>query len=49
MSLVLHVVDAVNVPVIVTRGISAERCIAAAFVLGATRVQIATAYLFNDE
>jgi nitronate monooxygenase len=44
-ALVPQVVDAVKVPVIATGGIADGRGIAAAFALGATGVQIGTAYL----
>lgn len=49
MALVPQVVDAVNVPVIAAGGISDARGIAAAFALGASAVQIGTAYLFCPE
>ncbi len=45
MSLVPQVVDAVNVPVIAAGGIADGRGIAAAFALGASGVQIGTAFL----
>jgi nitronate monooxygenase len=48
-ALVPLVVDAVNVPVIAAGGISDARGIVAAFALGATAVQIGTAYLFSPE
>jgi nitronate monooxygenase len=48
-ALVPQVVDAVDVPVIATGGISDARGIAAAFALGAAGVQIGTAYLFCPE
>jgi len=44
-ALVPQIVDAVNVPVIATGGIADARGIAAAFALGASGVQIGTAYL----
>jgi nitronate monooxygenase len=46
MALVPQVVDAVKVPVIAAGGIADARGIAAAFALGASGVQIGTAYLF---
>jgi len=49
MSLVPQVVDAVKVPVIAAGGIADARGIAAAFALGASAVQIGTAYLFCPE
>jgi len=48
-SLVPQVVDAVRVPVIAAGGIADGRGIAAAFMLGASAVQIGTAYLFTPE
>jgi nitronate monooxygenase len=48
-SLVPQVVDAVRVPVIAAGGIADARGIAAAFMLGASAVQIGTAYLFCPE
>jgi nitronate monooxygenase len=45
MALVPQVVDAVSVPVIAAGGISDGRGMAAAFMLGASAVQIGTAYL----
>jgi nitronate monooxygenase len=45
MALVPQVVDAVNVPVIAAGGIADARGIVAAFALGASAVQIGTAYL----
>lgn len=45
MALVPQVVDAVSVPVIAAGGIADARGIAAAFMLGASAVQIGTAYL----
>jgi nitronate monooxygenase len=48
-ALVPQVVDAVDVPVIAAGGIADDRGIAAAFVLGASGVQIGTAYLFCPE
>jgi nitronate monooxygenase len=48
-SLVPQVVDAVSVPVIAAGGIADGRGIAAAFKLGASAVQIGTAYLFCPE
>ncbi len=49
LSLVPQVVDAVRVPVIAAGGIADGRGIAAAFMLGASGVQIGTAYLFCPE
>jgi nitronate monooxygenase len=49
MSLVPQVVDAVSVPVIAAGGIADGRGIAAAFALGASGVQIGTAYLRSPE
>ena len=49
MALVPQIVDAVKVPVIAAGGIADARGIAAAFVLGASGVQLGTAYLFCPE
>ncbi len=49
MALLPQVVDAVKVPVIAAGGIADGRAIAAAFALGATGVQIGTAYLFTPQ
>jgi nitronate monooxygenase len=49
MALVPQIADAVNVPVIAAGGIADGRGIAAAFILGASAVQIGTAYLFCAE
>jgi nitronate monooxygenase len=49
MALVPQVVDAVKLPVIAAGGISDARGMMAAFVLGASAVQIGTAYLFCSE
>jgi nitronate monooxygenase len=49
MALVPQVVDAVRVPVIAAGGIADGRGIVAAFALGASAVQIGTAYLFCPE
>jgi nitronate monooxygenase len=49
MALVPQLADAVRVPVIATGGIADGRGIAAAFALGASGVQIGTAYLFCPE
>jgi nitronate monooxygenase len=48
-SLVPQIVDAVKVPVIAAGGIADARGVAAAFVLGASAVQVGTAYLFTPE
>lgn len=48
-ALLPQVVDAVSVPVIAAGGIADGRGIAAAFALGASAVQIGTAYLFTPE
>ena len=48
-ALVPQVVDAVKVPVIAAGGIADARGIVAAFALGASAVQIGTAYLFCPE
>lgn len=48
-ALVPQVVDAVRVPVIAAGGIADARGIVAAFALGASAVQIGTAYLFTPE
>ncbi|MGI9316071.1 MAG: NAD(P)H-dependent flavin oxidoreductase [bacterium] len=48
-ALVPQIVDAVNVPVIAAGGIADGRGIAAAFALGASAVQVGTAYLFTPE
>jgi len=49
MSLVPQVADAVKVPVIAAGGIADGRGIAAAFILGASGVQIGTAFLTTQE
>jgi nitronate monooxygenase len=49
LALVPQVVDAVRVPVVAAGGIADARGIAAAFMLGASAVQIGTAYLFCPE
>ena len=49
VSLVPQIVDAVRVPVIAAGGIGDGRGIAAAFMLGASAVQIGTAYLLTPE
>ena len=48
-SLLPLIVDAVSVPVIAAGGIADGRGIAAALTLGASAVQVATAYLLTDE
>ncbi|WP_262137127.1 NAD(P)H-dependent flavin oxidoreductase [Pseudomonas sp. Marseille-Q5117] len=48
-ALVPQVVDAVKVPVIAAGAISDARGVAAAFMLGASAVQVGTAYLFTPE
>jgi nitronate monooxygenase len=49
LALVPQVVDAVSIPVIAAGGIADARGIAAAFALGASGVQIGTAYLFTPQ
>jgi nitronate monooxygenase len=49
MALVPQVVDAVSIPVIAAGGIADARGIVAALALGASAVQIGTAYLFTPE
>ena len=49
MALVPQVVDAVKVPVVASGGIADARGIVAAFALGASAVQLGTAYLFCPE
>lgn len=49
MALVPQIVDAVPVPVIAAGGISDRRGVRAAFALGASAVQVGTAYLFTPE
>lgn len=49
LSLVPQIADAVDLPIIAAGGIGDARGIAAAFALGASAVQIGTAYLFTDE
>ncbi len=49
MALVPQVVDAVKVPVIAAGGIADARGMVAAFALGASAVQLGTAYLFCPE
>lgn len=49
MALVPQVVDAVKIPVIAAGGIADRRGVRAAFALGASAVQVGTAYLFTPE
>lgn len=49
MALVPQIVDAVSIPVIASGGIADARGIVASFALGASAVQIGTAYLFCPE
>ena len=49
LSLIPQIADAVTVPVIAAGGIADGRGIVAAFVLGASGVQIGTAYMFSPE
>jgi len=49
MALVPQVVDAVKIPVIAAGGIADARGVVAALALGASAVQIGTAYLFSPE
>lgn len=49
MTLVPQVVDAVNIPVIAAGGIADGRGIAAAFMLGASAVQMGTHFVVTDE
>lgn len=49
MALVPQVVDAVAVPVIAAGGIADPRGVRAAFALGASAIQVGTAYLFTPE
>lgn len=49
MNLLPQVVDAVSIPVIAAGGIGSRRSAAAAFVLGASGVQVGTAFLVAEE
>ncbi len=49
MALVPQIVDAVELPVIAAGGIADRRGVQAAFALGASAVQVGTAYLFTPE
>lgn len=49
LALVPRVVDAIRVPVIAAGGISDERAVRAVFALGASAVQVGTAYLYTPE
>jgi nitronate monooxygenase len=49
LALVPQIADAVDIPIIAAGGIGDARGIVAAFALGASAVQIGTAYLFTDE
>ena len=49
LSLVPQIADAVDLPVVAAGGIGDARGIVAAFVLGASAVQVGTAYLFTEE
>ncbi|AZF58501.1 nitronate monooxygenase family protein [Pseudomonas sp. R11-23-07] len=49
MALLPQIVDAVSVPVIAAGGIADSRGMVAAFALGASAVQVGTAYLFTPE
>ncbi|HEX7814499.1 nitronate monooxygenase family protein [Dyella sp.] len=49
MALVPQVVDAVDIPVIAAGGIADRRGVRAAFALGASAVQVGTAYLYTPE
>ena len=49
MALVPQVVDGVPVPVIAAGGVSDRRLVRASFALGASAVQVGTAYLLTPE
>ena len=49
MALVPQIIDAIDLPVIAAGGIADARGVAAAFALGASAVQLGTAYLFCPE